>query len=110
MQDSWGNPHPLLEWLHLVTWKVSGNRQCSVRFWTNHLSSRVPAGGRAQRNPTAPVGENGVVGAGDNINPMALSIADVVQFLTEEFQQGKQYSTLNSYRSVLSATIPPIKG
>ena len=34
----------------------------------------------------------------------------VAQFITEEFLAGKQYSTLNSYRSALSATISPIEG
>ena len=31
------------------------------------------------------------------------SLKDVIQFLTEEFMQGWQYSTINSYRSALSA-------
>lgn len=35
---------------------------------------------------------------------------DVIDFLTDEFQAGRQYSTLNSYRSALSSTLPPLEG
>ena len=43
-------------------------------------------------------------------NSLSPSLKDVVQFLTEEFMQGRQYSTINSYRSALSATLTPIDG
>ena len=33
----------------------------------------------------------------------------VIEFLTSQFQEGKQYSTMNSYRSALSATLPPME-
>ena len=34
----------------------------------------------------------------------------VIEFLTTQFKERKQYSTMNSYRSALSATLPPIEG
>ena len=34
----------------------------------------------------------------------------VVEFIAQKFLEGKQYSTLNLYRSALSATIPPKEG
>jgi len=43
-------------------------------------------------------------------NPFPSSIGPVVNFLTEEFKQGKQYTTMNSYWSALSATLPPSDG
>ena len=43
-------------------------------------------------------------------DPFPSSIGPVLNFLTSQFEQGKQYSTLNSYRSALSATLPQIDG
>ena len=44
------------------------------------------------------------------INPIQPSIAKVVDFLSERFQAGLQYSTLNSYRSAISSAIPQVEG
>ena len=35
-------------------------------------------------------------------DPFSASVADVVDFLTSEFQSGKQYSSINSYRAAIS--------
>ena len=43
-------------------------------------------------------------------DPLSASLEDIVEFLTSEFQAGFQYSTINSIRSALSATLPPIDG
>ena len=40
----------------------------------------------------------------DNFRP---AVSDLVHFLTELFEQGKQYSTINTYRSVISCTVHP---
>ena len=45
-----------------------------------------------------------------NTNPFPSSIGPVLDFLTKQFQEGKQYTTLNSYRSALSATLHHIDG
>ena len=45
-----------------------------------------------------------------NTDPFLSSVGPVLSFLTEQFQEGKQYTTLNSYRSALSATLQPIDG
>ena len=37
------------------------------------------------------------------------TVTPVIEFLVAEFQDGKQYATLNTYRSALSATIPQIE-
>ena len=47
------------------------------------------------------------------IDPFPDSVTPVVEFLTSQFQEGKQYLTMNSYRSALSAlsaTLPPMEG
>ena len=45
-----------------------------------------------------------------HINPLSASLSDIANFLSSEFENGKQYSTLNTYRSAISATHPPIEG
>jgi len=42
-------------------------------------------------------------------DPFPRSVTPVIEFLTAQFKEGKQYSTLNSYRSALSATLPPVE-
>ena len=43
-------------------------------------------------------------------DPLLASLSDIANFLSSEFKNGKQYSTLNTYRSAMSATRPPIEG
>ena len=45
-----------------------------------------------------------------NTNPFPSSVGPVLDFLTEQFHEGKQYTMLNSYRSALSATLHYIDG
>lgn len=45
-----------------------------------------------------------------SVDPFQPSIVEVVEFLSCEFQKNKSYSAINSYRSTLSTTIPPIGG
>ena len=45
-----------------------------------------------------------------SINPFSATIAQVADFLTCQFNSGKQYSTINSYRSAISNTHPQIEG
>lgn len=48
--------------------------------------------------------------ASGNINPFLANIANVLEFLTEEFNAGKRYRSLNCYRSAVSSTHLPIQG
>ena len=43
-------------------------------------------------------------------DPFPRSIRPIIEFLTMKFKEGMQYSTMNSYRLALSATLPPIEG
>ena len=42
------------------------------------------------------------------VDPFRPAVSDLVHFLTELFEQGKQYSTINTYRSAISSTVPPL--
>ena len=43
-------------------------------------------------------------------NPLLATVATILDCLTEEFDKGSSYSTLNTLRSALSAIITPING
>ena len=45
-----------------------------------------------------------------HIDPLSASLSDIANFLSSEFENGKQYSTLNTYRLAISVTHPPIEG
>ena len=45
-----------------------------------------------------------------NANPLSPSLTNVLDFLTLQFHEGKEYRTVNVYRSALSAVLPPIDG
>ena len=42
------------------------------------------------------------------VSPVSASLSDIVNFLADQFQQGKEYRTLNVYRSAISMTHPCI--
>ena len=43
-------------------------------------------------------------------DPLSGTIKDIIHFLTDQYHQGKGYSTLNSYMSALSSILDPISG
>ena len=44
------------------------------------------------------------------INPVSTDVADLILFLTELYKEGKQYSTINSYRSSISVSHQHVEG
>ena len=44
------------------------------------------------------------------INPLSPSLTNVLDFFTTQFHEGKEYRTINVYRSALSAVLPLIDG
>ena len=48
--------------------------------------------------------------AAHTTDPFSASIANVLEFLTEEFKAGREYRSLNCYRSAISSTNLPIQG
>lgn len=45
-----------------------------------------------------------------NLCPFSSDIGSVLDFLATQFQEGKQYRSLNCYRSALSSTLLPVEG
>ena len=45
-----------------------------------------------------------------HINPLSTSVVNIIEFLNQEFLNGKQYHTIYSYRSSISATHLPVDG
>ena len=43
-------------------------------------------------------------------NPISPTLSDILNFLAYQFHQGKQYRSLNCYRSALSSVLAPIDG
>ena len=43
-------------------------------------------------------------------NPISPSLSDILNFIAYQFHQGKQYRSLNCYRSALSSVLAPIEG
>lgn len=45
-----------------------------------------------------------------NTNPFSANLADILRFLTQKFRDGKEYHSLNCYRSAISTTHLPVQG
>ena len=45
-----------------------------------------------------------------NTNPLSASLADILQFLTDLYKEGKEYSTVNAHRSAISMSHMSIDG
>lgn len=43
------------------------------------------------------------------INPISVSLNTILEFLKDQFKDGKAYRTINVYRSALSAVLPEIE-
>ena len=86
--------------LTLTAWQVFGNPWRVKEFQRKQLILSVLPGDQGWRSPTLRLGDCGKAGA----------VRGIANFLSSEFENGKQYSTLNTYRSAISATHPPIEG
>ena len=47
---------------------------------------------------------------GKHVPPFAADVSAILSFLADEFEEGKQYRSLNCYRSAISSTHLPIEG
>lgn len=107
-----GETHPLLtnQTLQLVAWKVSGSHICIKAFQKRLLKSSASWRKGTEKSYSFAWSKRQCWCDRRDRDPLRPSIVDVVDFLTEGYQEGLQYSTLNSYRSALSATLAPIEG
>ncbi|XP_074643979.1 uncharacterized protein LOC141900830 [Tubulanus polymorphus] len=112
LTDVWGNVHPLVanRTLQLAAWRVSGQ-------WKRHrdfLKSATRLFTLSWRQGTQSAYKSAWKkwsGWCDErqIDPLQASVESIGNFLAEEFESGKQYTTLNGYRSALSAFHPEIE-
>ena len=113
LMDPMGNSHPMVlqGHLQLVAWTVSGVRSKIEDFQRGLSSSSVLHGEATPKHLTLVAGECGLIGARkEGVNPINTSVEKIIEFLAVQFNQGKQYSTLNSYRSSISVTHMPVDG
>ena len=109
-----GESHSLVIQNHLTlaAWPVSGIPSKQAAFQKTLKDYTVPLGEEAQQNNMSQHGENGPCSwcHERNTNPFQVSIYSIIEYLTKLFQEGKEHSTINTTRSMLSVTLPPIDG
>ena len=97
-----GEPNPLIQQvhLHLAAWRVSGQASPREAFLRQLISASWRPGTEKAYNSVWKQWRSWCEGRSTSVFS-----ASVVEFIAQ-----KQYSTLNLYRSALSATIPPKEG
>ena len=97
----------------LVAWKVSGDTSETGQFLKVLESSSLPLGGQRQMLTTTRPGgtwRKWEEWCTSHCVPTFSAFSDILGFLAHHFEQGKQYRSLNCYRSALSSCHLPIKG
>ena len=95
--------------LTLDAWPVLCNPSGQVDFLRMLTVYTMLSGEEAQPNPTSLHGGNGSAGVVHRML-IPLSLCHIIEYLTNLFQEGKGYSTINMSHSMLSVTPPPIDG
>ena len=96
----------------LVAWKVSGNTLLQNKFRQKLATRLILSSWRdntnANYNSAWKKWENWC--RGKHVPPFAADVSAILSFLADEFEEGKQYRSLNYYRSAISSTHLPIEG
>ena len=116
-QDIVTNPegltHPMAMKGHLplAAWPVSGDPTAQKDFRIE-LSASSGSHGEGQLSQRIPVpGDNGIAGVLDRgIDPLSAPVRQILEFLYEQFEMGKQYRTINTLRSAISMTHDEVDG
>ena len=87
--------------MFLAAWPISGRDSLCRAFQQELPTSSNPGRSIHTEHITQP-GRSGV--AGKQVNPLAAPLADILEFLTDNFELGLQYRTPNILRSVTSMT------
>ena len=112
LRSPMGQDHPLMmaNRLQLVAWRISGKFaevQCFQnklpKLWTNQEGKEL--GGL-----TATPGKSGLAGVSFGRRIVQAPVELVANFLTEKFQSGLAYLTMNVYRSAISAKHSLVQG
>ena len=104
-----GEFHPLVEQscLSLIACRVSAVTRRTEEFQRSLWSYQQP-GDMGQRKAYSSAWGKWILWCNkQESNPFPSTIGPLVNFLTEEFKLGKQYTTMNFYRSALSTTTSP---
>ena len=94
---------PLLAWLLRSAISLTGQRR-SAQVVKLHLAS---SGRNTERAYAAASAFKVWASWGASLSS---TIAEVLQFLSDHYGQGRQYWTVAGYRSALSQTLPPVEG
>lgn len=94
---------------------ASGCMACLRKsFHTEGLSDRVIELRRSGGNPLNPhiqePGSCGIAGALNEADPLSALVSEVLEFLLEQFETGKQYRTINTIRSAILMTYEEVDG
>ena len=94
----------------LIACKVAGCASKQKEF-QRRLSASSLHHGETKQNPIMILhGRSGTWCSSSKSNPFAADLSKVLGFLAEQFQEGKQYRSLNCYRSAISSAHLPIDG
>ena len=94
----------------LAAWKVSGSASLQKAFQEKLQHSSWLLGDTRQMRTTTPHGGNGRAGVSLSVDPFSAHVSQILAFLADQFKAGKQYRSLNVYRSALSSVHLPVDG
>ena len=95
--------HPLFPTLKLAVWKISGDSSRQLAFQTQLSNSCQTALRPQPPNHTTAHGLSGVAGV-INGKVIHCPINEILIFLAEKYSEGKEYRTINVFRSAISST------
>ena len=101
-----GQIHPLIanQSLFIAAWHASNNTCKREAFVQTLPDSSWQLGGQAQTQFITPPGRNGIAGVSHGKNySFRPALADITSFLSDCFNEGLEYKTLNTYRSLCPA-------
>ena len=108
-----GEAHPMIlnNSLHLAAWRVSGKRTRTQAFQKKLPSSSSRVWRKGTRTAYDAAWNRWASWCNQReIDPVQATVADVTEFLTNLYEDGLQYSTINGYRSAISSIHPLMEG
>ena len=104
-------PLMLQNHLTLAAWLISGNHPSRQVDFLRMQSLYCVSWRRSTAKSYEPAWGKWVSWCGSqNVNPFQASIHHITEYLTNLFQESKEYSTINTSRSMLSVTLSPPDG
>ena len=103
--------HPLIEKkINLAIWPVSGNPSKSEGFLKGCPKYCFPPGDPLEKHYQSAWKSFDSWCFGKSEDPISCPVNIVLEFLTDLFDKGLQYRTINTYRSAISMTHLPLDG